>query len=220
MTTRCGLLKDKSAPITEVITESPTTFHVPRVTQKQGAQVTLTGFGQLSPVKRTAKQLPNPAPVTAPNVTNSKHPATPKAQTQNHTAHPDEVPPTIASPPANTLGGNQLETSHRGAAAASNTSAISPQSVTAAKPLRTLAQSAAYGQSEIKQLATDKAKKAEEAEEAKSSDQAARSPLCCATKDFEPTAKPRVTLPSDRFPATTKEICTSTAARTRPESVA
>ncbi|HEV2347634.1 MAG TPA: hypothetical protein VGS97_26320 [Actinocrinis sp.] len=217
MTTRCGLRKDKSAPITGVITESPITFHVPRVAQKQGSQVPPTGFGQLSPVKRTTKHLPNPTPVIAPNVTNNKHPATPKARTQNHTDHPDEVPPTIASPPANTLGGNQLETSHRDAATASNTSAISPQSVTAAKPLRTLARSAAYGQSEIKQLATDKTKKAEEA---KSSDQAAHSPLCWATKDFEPTAKPRVTLPSDRFPATTKEICTSTAARTRPESVA
>jgi len=69
-----GLLEGKNIIITGVLTDASLAFGVARLAQEQGARVVLTGAGRgLSLTERTARKLPQPAPVFELDVTNPDH---------------------------------------------------------------------------------------------------------------------------------------------------
>jgi len=69
-----GLLEGKNVIITGVLTDASLAFGVARLAQEQGARVVLTGAGRgLSLTERTARKLPQPAPVFELDVTNADH---------------------------------------------------------------------------------------------------------------------------------------------------
>lgn len=69
-----GLLDGKNIVITGVLTDASLAFGVARLAQEQGANIVLTGAGRgLSLTERTARKLPNPAPVFELDVTSPDH---------------------------------------------------------------------------------------------------------------------------------------------------
>jgi enoyl-[acyl-carrier protein] reductase I len=64
-----GILDGKRILVTDMQAERSIAFHAAKVAQEEGAEVVLTGFGRLSLVERTARQLPRPAPVIELDVT-------------------------------------------------------------------------------------------------------------------------------------------------------
>jgi meromycolic acid enoyl-[acyl-carrier-protein] reductase len=69
-----GLLDGKNIVVTGVLTDASLAFGVAALAQREGANVMLTGAGRgLSLTERTARKLPNPAPVHELDVTNPDH---------------------------------------------------------------------------------------------------------------------------------------------------
>ena len=59
-----GLLDGKRLLVTGVLTEASIAFHVARLAQEQGAQVSLTSFGRtMGLTRRSAGRLPAPPPI-------------------------------------------------------------------------------------------------------------------------------------------------------------
>jgi enoyl ACP reductase len=68
------LLRDKTILVTGVLTPSSIAFTCARVAQEQGAHVALTSFGRARKVtERSARRLPEPAPVLELDVTDADH---------------------------------------------------------------------------------------------------------------------------------------------------
>ncbi|MFM2072197.1 MAG: enoyl-[acyl-carrier-protein] reductase [Actinomycetota bacterium] len=69
-----GLLQGKNIVITGVLTDASLAFGVATLAQQEGANIMLTGAGRaLSLTERTARKLPNPAPVYELDVTVPEH---------------------------------------------------------------------------------------------------------------------------------------------------
>jgi enoyl-[acyl-carrier protein] reductase I len=69
-----GLLQGKNIVITGVLTDASLAFGVACLAQEEGANIMLTGAGRaLSLTERTARKLPNPAPVYELDVTVPEH---------------------------------------------------------------------------------------------------------------------------------------------------
>jgi enoyl-[acyl-carrier protein] reductase I len=69
-----GILSGKNIVVTGVLTDASLAFGVAKLAQEEGAQVILTGAGRgLSLTERTARKLPQPAPVFEFDVTNDDH---------------------------------------------------------------------------------------------------------------------------------------------------
>lgn len=69
-----GLLEGKNIVVTGVLTDASLAFGVAVLAQQEGANVMLTGAGRaLSLTERTARKLPQPAPVHELDVTNAAH---------------------------------------------------------------------------------------------------------------------------------------------------
>ena len=69
-----GLLDGKNIVITGVLTDASLAFGVAKLAQEEGAEIVLTGAGRaLSLTERTARKLPEPAPVYELDVTVPEH---------------------------------------------------------------------------------------------------------------------------------------------------
>ena len=69
-----GLLEGKNIVVTGVMTDASLAFGVAALAQREGAKVMLTGAGRaLSLTERTARKLPEPAPVHELDVTIAEH---------------------------------------------------------------------------------------------------------------------------------------------------
>ena len=69
-----GLLEGKNIVVTGVLTDASLAFGVATLAQQEGANVMLTGAGRaLSLTERTARKLPQPAPVHELDVTKPEH---------------------------------------------------------------------------------------------------------------------------------------------------
>ena len=69
-----GILSGKNIVVTGVLTDASLAFGVAKLAQEEGAQVILTGAGRgMSLTERTARKLPQPAPVFEFDVTNDDH---------------------------------------------------------------------------------------------------------------------------------------------------
>ena len=69
-----GLLTGKNIVITGVLTDASLAFGVAKLAQEEGANIVLTGAGRgLSLTQRTARKLPQPAPVFELDVTVPEH---------------------------------------------------------------------------------------------------------------------------------------------------
>jgi meromycolic acid enoyl-[acyl-carrier-protein] reductase len=103
-----GLLDGKRLLITGVITDASIAFHVARVAQDQGAQVTLTGYGRLRLVERIAQRLPQPAPVLELDVTDQRQLDSLAKRLSEHVDGLDGVLHSIGFAPDSCLGGQFL----------------------------------------------------------------------------------------------------------------
>jgi enoyl-[acyl-carrier protein] reductase I len=105
-----GLLDGKKIVITGVLTDASIAFAVARLAQEQGAEVALTGAGRgLRLTERSARKLPEPAPVFEFDVTDHG-----QAQTLHDTlaaewGHVDGALHAIGFAPASCLGGRFLD---------------------------------------------------------------------------------------------------------------
>ncbi|MET7639377.1 enoyl-ACP reductase FabI [Streptomyces sp. NPDC005438] len=79
-----GIIAGKRVLITGVLTEGSIAFHAAKVAQEEGAEVLLTGYGRMSLVRRTADQLPKPAPVIELDVTDPEQLAGLAEQVRDH----------------------------------------------------------------------------------------------------------------------------------------
>ena len=100
-----GILDGKNIVITGVLTDASLAFGVARLAQEEGAQVVLTGAGRgLSLTQRTARKLPNPAPVFEFDVTNPEHVVSAREAAREHLGRVDAVLHAIGFAPAACLG--------------------------------------------------------------------------------------------------------------------
>jgi enoyl-[acyl-carrier protein] reductase I len=80
-----GLLEGKNIVVTGVLTDASLAFGVAALAQREGARVMLTGAGRaLSLTERTARKLPEPAPVHELDVTVPEHLTTARDAASDH----------------------------------------------------------------------------------------------------------------------------------------
>ena len=100
-----GLLDGKNIVVTGVLTDASLAFGVAKLAQEQGAHVVLTGAGRgLSLTERTARKLPEPAPVFELDVTATEHIARVRADVAGHWGRVDGVLHSIGFAPEVCLG--------------------------------------------------------------------------------------------------------------------
>jgi enoyl ACP reductase len=100
-----AILAGKRLVITGVLTDASLAFGVAKLAQEQGASVMLTGAGRgLSITERTARKLPNAAPVAEFDATNPDHVASVRAAAEQHLGGVDGVLHSIGFAPAACLG--------------------------------------------------------------------------------------------------------------------
>jgi len=100
-----GILEGKHIVITGVLTDASLAFGVAKLAQEEGASVVLTGAGRgLSLTQRTARKLPQGAPVFEFDVTNAEHVETVRNEVQQHFGTVDGVLHAIGFAPAACLG--------------------------------------------------------------------------------------------------------------------
>jgi enoyl-[acyl-carrier protein] reductase I len=105
-----GLLSGKRVVITGVLTDASLAFGVARLAQEEGAEVVLTGAGRgLSLTQRTARKLPNEAPVLELDVSVPEQVAAARDAVAERWDRVDGVLHAIAFAPAVCLGGTFME---------------------------------------------------------------------------------------------------------------
>lgn len=120
------LLNGKRLVITGVLTDGSIAWHVARLAQEQGAEIVLTGFGRaMRLTERSAKRLPNPAPVLELDINDPGHMDALVADLGERWGAVDGALHAIAFAPEDALGGRFLETPADSAATAFVTSAFS-----------------------------------------------------------------------------------------------
>jgi enoyl-[acyl-carrier protein] reductase I len=132
-----GLLDGKRILVTGVLTDQSIAFQVARLAQEQGATVVLTSFGRtMGLTKRSAKRLPQEAPIVELDVTSDDDLAALAGRVSEHVDGLDGVLHSIGFAPEAALGGNFLNTAWADVATAVQVSAYSLKSLAmAAKPL-------------------------------------------------------------------------------------
>src|SRR3954463_7639113 len=102
-----GLLDDKKILVTGVLTDASLAFAVARTAQQEGATVALTGAGRgLSITERTARRLPQTAPVLELDVTQPEHGAAVAEWMRSEWGSVDGALHSIGFAPAACLGGD------------------------------------------------------------------------------------------------------------------
>ncbi len=105
-----GILNGKRIVITGVLTDASLAFGVAKLAQEEGAQVVLTGAGRgLSLTQRTARKLPEEAPVFEFDVTDASHVESVRESVKAHWGTVDGVLHSIGFAPANCLGDDIME---------------------------------------------------------------------------------------------------------------
>ena len=100
-----GILSGKNIVVTGVLTDASLAFGVAKLAQEEGAQVILTGAGRgMSLTERTARKLPEPAPVFEFDVTNDGHVASVRDAVAGTWDRVDGVLHSIGFAPAACLG--------------------------------------------------------------------------------------------------------------------
>ena len=100
-----GILTGKRIVVTGVLTDASLAFGVAKLAQEEGAQVVLTGAGRgLSLTQRTARKLPQEAPVFEFDVTDPAHVESVRESVKAHWGAVDGVLHSIGFAPANCLG--------------------------------------------------------------------------------------------------------------------
>ena len=104
-----GLLTGKNIVITGVLTDASLAFGVAKLAQEEGANIVLTGAGRgLSLTQRTARKLPQPAPVFELDVTVPEHLVSARQSVGELWDHVDGVLHAIGFAPEVCLGDNFL----------------------------------------------------------------------------------------------------------------
>lgn len=138
------LLKGKRILVTGVLTDGSIAWHVARLAQEQGAAVVLTGFGRaLRLTERSAKRLPDEAPVLELDITDLAHMEAVVADLEERWGAVDGALHAIAFAPDDALGGAFMSTPAESASTAFLTSAFSYKTLAAG--LRPLMQTAGGG---------------------------------------------------------------------------
>ena len=105
-----GILTGKRIVVTGVLTDASLAFGVAKLAQEEGAQVVLTGAGRgLSLTQRTARKLPQEAPVFEFDVTDPAHVESVRESVKAHWGAVDGVLHSIGFAPANCLGEDIME---------------------------------------------------------------------------------------------------------------
>lgn len=105
-----GILTGKRIVVTGVLTDASLAFGVAKLAQEEGAQVVLTGAGRgLSLTQRTARKLPQEAPVFEFDVTDPAHVESVRESVRAHWGAVDGVLHSIGFAPANCLGEDIME---------------------------------------------------------------------------------------------------------------
>ena len=105
-----GILTGKRIVVTGVLTDASLAFGVAKLAQEEGAQVVLTGAGRgLSLTQRTARKLPQEAPVFEFDVTDPAHVESVRESVKAHWGVVDGVLHSIGFAPANCLGEDIME---------------------------------------------------------------------------------------------------------------
>jgi enoyl-[acyl-carrier protein] reductase I len=105
-----GILNGKRIVVTGVLTDASLAFGVAKLAQEEGAQVVLTGAGRgLSLTQRTARKLPEEAPVFEFDVTDASHVESVRESVKDHWGAVDGVLHSIGFAPANCLGDDIME---------------------------------------------------------------------------------------------------------------
>ena len=105
-----GILTGKRIVVTGVLTDASLAFGVAKLAQEEGAEVVLTGAGRgLSLTQRTARKLPQEAPVFEFDVTDPAHVDSVRASVKAHWGAVDGVLHSIGFAPANCLGEDIME---------------------------------------------------------------------------------------------------------------
>ncbi|MEI8321626.1 MAG: enoyl-ACP reductase FabI [Actinomycetes bacterium] len=105
-----GILNGKRIVVTGVLTDASLAFGVAKLAQEEGAQVVLTGAGRgLSLTQRTARKLPEEAPVFEFDVTDASHVESVRESVKAHWGAVDGVLHSIGFAPANCLGDDIME---------------------------------------------------------------------------------------------------------------
>jgi meromycolic acid enoyl-[acyl-carrier-protein] reductase len=121
-----GLLDGKHLVITGVLTDASLAYGVAELAQREGAEVILTGAGRgLSLTQRTARKLPQPAPVYELDVTVPEHLSRIRDDVANHWDRVDGVLHAIGFAPANALGDDFMAATWDDASVALHISAYS-----------------------------------------------------------------------------------------------
>jgi enoyl-[acyl-carrier protein] reductase I len=123
--------------VTGVATDSSIAFAVARIAQEQGATVVLSSFGRIMSItQRSAKRLPQPAPVIEFDVSDDAHLASLSERLSEHIDGLDGILHAIGYAPQSALGGNFLNTAWEDVSTALHVSTFSLASLTvAARPL-------------------------------------------------------------------------------------
>jgi meromycolic acid enoyl-[acyl-carrier-protein] reductase len=121
-----GILSGKRIVVTGVLTEASLAFGVAKLAQEQGAEVVLTGAGRgLSITQRTARKLPEAAPVFEFDVAEPAHVESARAAVSGQWDRVDGVLHSIGFAPPACLGGDFLAAGWDDVAVALNVSAYS-----------------------------------------------------------------------------------------------
>ncbi len=126
------LLRGKKLLITGVLTKSSIAFEVARLAQHEGAEIVLTGHGNLRLVERLAARLEPVPPVIPLDVTCAEDLASLAQGVAGHVDSLDGVLHSVAFAPEGALGGRFLTTPWNDAATALHVSAYSLKALTCA----------------------------------------------------------------------------------------
>lgn len=138
------LLEGKKIVVTGVLTDDSIAWHVARISQEEGAEIVVTGFGRgLRLTERSVGRLPESCDVIELDINDPSHVEALAADLDRRWGRVDGALHAIAFAPTDALGGNFLNTPMESAQTAFTTSAFSYKTLAVA--LRPLLQKAGGG---------------------------------------------------------------------------
>ncbi len=138
------LLEEKKIVVTGVLTDDSIAWHVARISQEEGAEIVVTGFGRgLRLTERSVGRLPESCDVIELDINDPSHVEALVADLDQRWGRVDGALHAIAFAPTDALGGNFLNTPMESAQTAFTTSAFSYKTLAVA--LRPLLQKAGGG---------------------------------------------------------------------------
>lgn len=138
------LLEGKKILVTGVLTDDSIAWHVARISQEEGAEIVVTGFGRgLRLTERSVGRLPESCDVLELDINDPAHVESLVFDLDNRWGRVDGALHAIAFAPGDALGGNFLNTPVESAQTAFTTSAFSYKTLAVA--LRPLLQKAGGG---------------------------------------------------------------------------